>query len=156
MVVTYWPTGLLGQYRTLNMACFYFLPTWFLALTVWDRAVLRKLVPTPPAVNRSWWAWVAVLAGTLFLFSGRDGLVTADLLGGRMARYDADMMQRYAMVRQAAQRREEVVLGPVHYPRCLVILPLDTDANYWMNRSYAGYFGVPGARVSSTPPPPAP
>ena len=156
MLVTYWPTGLLGQYRTLNMACFYFLPGWFLALTVWDRAALRKLVPTPPAVNRSWWAWVAVLVCTLFLFSGRDGLVTADLLGGRMARYDADMMQRYAMVRQAAQRGDkEVVLDPVNYPRSLVILPLDTDAGYWMNRSYATYFGVPAVRVSPTPPPPA-
>ena len=73
-----------------------------------------------------------------------------------MARYDADMMQRYAMVRQAAQRGDkEVVLDPVNYPRSLVILPLDMDAGYWMNRSYATYFGVTAVRVSPTPPPPA-
>lgn len=157
MVVTYWPTGLLGQYRTLNMACFYFLPGWFVALTVWDRAVLRSMLPTPRAVQRPWWSWSIVAACCLFLFSGRDGLVTADLVGGHMARYDGDMMQRYATMRQAAQRGEkEVVMDPVHYPRCLVVLPLDTDADYWMNRSYATYFGVPAVRVNSALPPAAP
>lgn len=160
MVVTYWPTGLLGQYRTLNMACFYFMPTWFSALAVWDRAYLRKWLPTPAAVSRPWRALIVVVACSLLLFSGRDGMVTSELLGGRMARYDLDMMQRYTTMRQAAEQggqgEQQVVLDPVTYPRCLVILPLQADENYWMNRSFADYFGVSAVLVSPSPAPPAP
>lgn len=151
MVVTYWPTGLLGQYRTLNLACFFFIPAWFLALAVCDGAVLRHWVPTPAAVLRPWWSWLIAAGCTLFLWSGRDGLVTADLATGRMSRYDAGMKERYALLTMAAkvEGEKEVVLDEVVQPRCLVVLPLRTDASNWMNRSLATYFGVPSVRVTS-------
>ncbi|MBL4668448.1 MAG: hypothetical protein JKY30_04215 [Flavobacteriales bacterium] len=46
----YWATGILGQHRTLNVAYFFFIITWFVNLTVWyiimktscDLSFLRK------------------------------------------------------------------------------------------------------------------
>lgn len=158
MVVTYWPTGLLGQYRTLNMAQFYFIPTWFFALAVWDQAVFRKgswffAHPSPTLVQ-----WAFVLLCTTFLWKGRDGRVTDDLLSGRMARYDEGMMARYDAVSFSSfpSSDRHFDFAPVEQPTSLVILSLDTSEGHWMNQSYAKYFGVAGVRVNSaTPPVPA-
>ncbi len=158
MVVTYWPTGLLGQYRTLNMAQFYFIPAWFFALAAWDQAVFRKRSwflehPNPALVQ-----WAFVLLCTTFLWKGRDGRVTDDLLSGRMARYDEGMMARYSAVSLSSFPTSDrhFDFAPVEQPTSLVILSLDTSAAHWMNQSYAKYFGVAGVRVNSaTPPVPA-
>jgi hypothetical protein len=158
MVVTYWPTGLLGQYRTLNMAQFYFIPTWFFALAVWDQAVFRKgqwffAHPSPALVQ-----WAFVLLCTTFLWKGREGRVTDDLLSRRMARYDDGMMARYSAVSLSSfpSSDRHFDFAPVEQPTSLVILSLDISEGHWMNQSYAKYFGVAGVRVSpATPPVPA-
>lgn len=158
MVVTYWPTGLLGQYRTIGLALFFFIPSWFWAVAVWDQVHFRP---------RGWWMaladapimrWAFVLLCTGALWAGRDGRVTADLLSGRMARYDADMRACYRTVTEAAVRGKEVVILPsVELPRCLKVLPLDTDATHWTNSSFAAYLGAGGVLVSAAPAPaPAP
>lgn len=154
MVVTYWPTGLLGQYRTLNMAQFYFIPAWLFALAVWDQTVFSKQRWVFEQVRPIHFRWAFVALCTTFLWKGRDGLVTDDLLSGRMARYDAAMSARWRMLTDVrGESGHVVVFGPVEMPRSLVILPLDTSATNWMNRSYADYFGVAGVRVSSAPRP---
>lgn len=155
MVVTYWPTGLLGQYRTLNMAQFFFIPAWFFALAVWDQAVFRGSSWSFEHPNPALVQWALVLLCTTFLWKGRDGRVTDDLLSGRMARYDEGMSSRYRILTgHAGTGPSEVIeFAPVEQPTSLVILPLDTSAGHWMNQSYAKYFGVAGVRVNSAQPP---
>ncbi len=158
MVVTYWPTGLLGQYRTINMALFFFIPAWFFAVAVWDQMYFRPRGWRIGDADAPRTRWALVLLSTCMLWAGRDGRVTDDLISGRMARYDQGMQHRYRILATGAQRDAEViVLAPVELPRSLTVLPLDTSATHWTNRSYAAYFGVAGVRVSSAPPPaPAP
>lgn len=154
MVVTYWPTGLLGQYRTVNMALFFFLPSWFVALAVWDQQVLRVRGWSIPhaADPRVQWALVFLVCG--FLWVGRDGRVTDDLLSGRMARYDAGLSGRIreATLNARASSGRVLAFDPVELPTSLTILALDTAATNWMNRSYADYFGVAGVRITATHP----
>jgi hypothetical protein len=155
MVVTYWPTGLLGQYRTLNMAQFYFIPAWFFALAVWDQVVFRKGSWSFEHPNPALVQWAFVLLSTTFLWKGRDGRVTDDLLSGRMARYDEGMSSRYRILTGDARTgsAEVIEFVPVEQPTSLVILALDASEGHWMNQSYAKYFGVAGVRVSSAQPP---
>ncbi len=154
MVVTYWPTGILGQYRTIGMALFFFIPSWFWAVAVWDQVHFRPRGRWVAHADASAMRWTFVLLCTGALWAGRDGRVTADLLSGRMTRYDADMRQCYRAVAEAAVRGKEVVILPtVELPRCLKVLPLDTDATHWTNRSFAAYLGASGVLVSAAPPP---
>lgn len=153
MVVTYWPTGLLGQHRTVNMALFYFIPAWLFALAVWDQEVFRKRKWVFDQVRPVYFRWAFVLVCTTFIWKGRDGLVTDDLISGSMARYDEGMQWRYRTLAFSAGSAEVVGLSVVELPRSLAILPLDTSEAHWMNRSYAGYFGVAGVRISSAKPP---
>lgn len=149
MVVTYWPTGLLGQHRTVNMALFYFMPTWFFALAVWDQEIFRKRKWVFDQVRPVYFRWACVLLCTTFIWKGRDGLVTDDLISGRMARYDEGMQWRYRMLAFTTGSSEVIELPAVELPHSLIFQPLDTSATHWMNRSYAGYFGVRGVRLSS-------
>lgn len=147
MVLPYWSTGMLGQYRTVNAALFLFLPAWCVALAVWDVQVFRARWPLPPMLRSP--VAVALLAAPLFLILGNDRHVTADLLSGRMARYDAAVMDRHARVRSAvAAGAEEVVLPAYNEePRCLAIVQPRSDGDSWINRSLAQYFGNEELRI---------
>jgi len=154
MVVTYWPTGLLGQYRTLNMAQFFFLATWFFALAVWDQEVFRKQHWVFEQVRPVYFQWAFVALCSTLLWKGRDGRVTNDLLSGRMARYDEGMSWRYRILTWHGRTGSSEVIdfAPVEQPRSLIILSLDTSEGHWMNQSYAKYFGVAGVRINSALP----
>lgn len=138
MVVTYWPTGVLGQHRTVNMGLFYFLITWFFATMVWDQQVLqpRNIGAEGGMVH---WSWSLVFVGAMFLFH-RGGLgLTWELCDGTYTRYDRGMMARYVAIR--ASPPGELVLPAIEWPTSLQVLPLDTSPEHWMNRSLADFFG---------------
>lgn len=155
MVVTYWPTGMLGQHRTVNVALFYFLPAWAWALIVWDQQVFQRCSWWPahgPARHILRWTWV-VLVAALFLL-GRDRHVTADLLSGRVERYDRLMHDRYGLVDLAIREgRDRVELPFIEAPAGLRVVPLDTSPDHWINRSMADHFGDARLDIIGRPPP---
>jgi hypothetical protein len=56
----YWSTGILGQHRTVNVACLLFIPLWFLNLSQWlERPFLRHIARMllPPRRSASRWRW---------------------------------------------------------------------------------------------------
>jgi hypothetical protein len=139
MVLPYWSTGILGQYRTVNAALFLFLPAWFVALAVWDVQVFRQRwryrLPERGTMQ------MALVVAALFLVWNNDRHVTTDLLSGRMARYAAAVEDRHERVRAAvAAGAEEVVVPPfAEEPRSLVIVPLQPDGEKWVNDVLARY-----------------
>ncbi len=147
MLLPYWSTGILGQYRTVNAALFFFIPAWLLALAVWEVQVFRARWPltVPGGSLVNFGLTVAVL---LFVF-GNDRYVTADLLSGRMERYDAAVMDRVGLIRTAVTTGvREVLLPPFHEePRCLKIVQPGTDPDNWINHSMAQYFGGNDLRI---------
>lgn len=97
----YWSTGLLGQHRTVNVACLFFLPAWFLQFSLWlERKPLRRMAGAPP---RGQVLGAALLLTILGLNFTRNGLAAyADLISGRASTYDGVMMAREAEVRRVA------------------------------------------------------
>lgn len=140
MVLPYWSTGLLGQYRTVNAALLLFLPLWFVALAVWDTQVFRKRWPLQLDLRGTHAA--LLLVTLLFFVWGRDMSVSMDLLTGSAAQYDREMNDHYARIERAVENRNaELVLPSVTQPRSLVITQPGADPDQWMNRSLAEYFG---------------
>ncbi|MBL7950148.1 MAG: hypothetical protein JNM62_00395 [Flavobacteriales bacterium] len=150
MVVTYWPTGLLGQHRTVNMGLFYFMVTWFFAALVWDQTFFEPRKAYDEGVLR--WPWSLVMIGASFLFLGRGMDLTWELCDGTLARYDRAMNARYEAIRTTPDG--ELVLPPVEWPKSLTVLRLDTSSVHWMNLSMADYFGRPGLRLIEPAPAP--
>lgn len=155
MVVTYWPTGLLGQYRTVNVALFCFIPAWCFALLVWDVQVFHTTRwQLPDAHGRAFqWSFLLLCVITFF-FLGRDLRVTSDLFTGRARAYDRGVMEGYELITNAVKNNaDRVELPPVEIPKSLHILPLDTSPDHWTNRSLANYFGDAALNITLARPP---
>jgi len=97
----YWSTGILGQHRTENVGCIFFIPLWFINVALWlERRPLRKLVNLPATPGMI--AMAAALTLLALNFT-RNGLAAAiDLHYGSASNYDRVMLKREAEVRAAA------------------------------------------------------
>jgi hypothetical protein len=112
----YWSTGILGQHRTENVGCLFFIPLWFLNLALWmERRPLRRLVDLYMAPTM---IAVAAALTLLALDFTRNGLAaTIDLHSGSAANYDRVMLGREAEVRNAAADPSRyVTFGPLTGP----------------------------------------
>ena len=156
MFVTYWPTGLLGQYRTLNAAWFFFLPAWFAMLAVWEPHLPAWI--RPDVLSRRFLHGLTIAIALLVLVTGRDGKLSYDLLFGRGARYDHAVVERYRLITLAVRsgKNAPLELPAIEPPRSLVILPLNTSPDHWVNRSMADYFGNAQLNIIAPTPVPAP
>ncbi len=152
MVVTYWPTGLLGQHRTVNMGLFYFVLAWFFALVIWDQVFLQPRNVGTSEAGAFRWTWSLVIVAAMPLFTGRGSHLTGELFDGTLARYDRAMHARYDAIRESPD--DELVLPAVPWPTSLTVLPLDTASGHWINLSMADYFERPGLRLIEPAPVP--
>lgn len=144
----YWSTGLLGQHRTVNVACLFCLPLLFVNLAMaLERGPLRRLagaVP-PPLVHLT----TMVLAALALDLSGNGYLTNADLLGGRAAAYDRVMTDRERQMRAAAAdpSARVVFIHQADPPRTLTSYEGRYRLGEWMVHCQARYFGVDEAQL---------
>ena len=136
---SYWSTGLLGQYRTLNVACFLALPLVFVAL-----AHLRTRIPAQWSgrYQRKETHLVLLLIIVVGLAITRNGgRATEDLLTGRAERSDHQLWQRYALLERS--RPDGIITLPpiVDPPKSLYVLELRSDPTFLQNTDYALWFG---------------
>ncbi|MBS1582107.1 MAG: hypothetical protein JST66_07920 [Bacteroidetes bacterium] len=151
----YWSTGVLGQYRTLNVACFLFLLGWWIHLSAWlehpwgQRLQAVRFSPVVAVLLLS------IAAADLEL--SRNGLrAWADLANGRAQRADAALRLREADLRQAAASpRTVVIMAPLaDPPKTLFTLEEHGPESRWMSTCTARYFGMDDDRVRMAPPAP--
>jgi hypothetical protein len=142
----YWSTGVLGQYRTLNMACLLVLPMLVLLPLAWSD--LRLLGPVLRALTRAWWRFLAVVLVMAGLFVDRNGeRARDDLFGGHAAAADRQLWARYALLRTCTGH-EGMALPPLtDPPRSIGVLDIRTDPGFAQNRAYAVYFGCGSVRA---------
>ncbi len=90
----YWATGMLGQYRSVNVAYFFFLIGWFTALALWISYFKRNYreieVRLPKYV---YLVGLPMLIISLFA-TNNSRAVIIDLIGGKASKYNQEMQQR--------------------------------------------------------------
>ncbi len=142
MALPFWATGILGQHRTVNVACSLFLPGWFLFLaTVAPHPYLDRVVAFVTATARQRLVW-AVLFAAVF-FTGNGYRAGADLVDGRLAHYDQGVRMRYEAIQAAvASGEKELHLEAIDpMPRSLRILDAGPNPGHWGNSQMVRYFG---------------
>lgn len=135
IALPFWGTGMLGQHRTVNVACWTFVLGWAWALVV---IAGRRSYRLP--------AWNIALVPLILLCWGRDGRLSLDLLDGRLARYGDAVEARYATIAIAADGDvAELRLAPLPaLPRSLRIFqPCPTPTTHFATTRLPEYFHAP-------------
>jgi Family of unknown function (DUF6056) len=141
----YWSTGILGQYRTINVACFFLIPLGFLHLSVWmsHSAALTwafRLRSAPVLII----AAVFACTGLLFLRNGHRA--NMDLFKGRAACSDEQLWQRYALLDAAADGSTVIIPQIIDPPKSIYVLDIRRDPQFLQNADYALWFGLKEVR----------
>ncbi len=135
----YWSTGILGQHRTLNVACFFFIIMWFINLSVWINATKKT-----NALNFS--SKLLYIVGSLlivsFIISGNGYHAVVDIFSGDAQRYDAQLNERFEKLMNAKRQKNKTILIPTlkNKSKSLFVLDISKDPKYWTNQSYNLYF----------------
>lgn len=137
----YWSTGVLGQYRTVNTACFLFLPLLAVALHAWrmQTDAARKLIAqlAKPPVGAVVLGFA--LVGLVFLRNGQRA--NGDLLGGRAALTDRELVERYALLADPTAGDTVLLPGLTDPARSLCVFDVQRDPAWIQNADYALWFG---------------
>lgn len=142
----YWGTGILGQHRTLNVGCFFFLPLWCLHVLVCANTWLRSLPSVPLAPLR---AVLLLLFASTVLFTGNGYEAVKDLFGGRAAHAAEQLESRYALLEDARSSPDPVIELPLIQdpPRSIYVMDIRPDPEFLQNMDYVLWFGLNGRRV---------
>ncbi|HRD52621.1 MAG TPA: hypothetical protein PKY96_08235, partial [Flavobacteriales bacterium] len=148
MALPYWASGLLGQHRTVNATLLVLLPGWLLLLASIRIEWIRRR--HWPAMKESLQLAAFGLLLIACVTTGSGGRITTDLLSGRLARFDAQMRQRYAAIEESAANHERLLEWPAlnDPPRSLRYLDATPDPEHWINRSVTNYLGADSLRIS--------
>ena len=78
-------------------------------------------------------------------------MVNADLLSGRAARFDSEMNNRYKLLIQAGSLgAEEIRLNNLTVkPKSLSVYDISCNPDNWINKSYAGFYGLKRVRLKT-------
>jgi len=150
MALPYWASGLLGQHRTVNATLLVLLPGWLLMLAALRIELMQRMSRPWPQMSEGLQRIALALFLVACIATGSGGRLTSDLLSGRLARFDTQLMERYAAIRGAAAQGERRLEWPalMDPPRSLRYLDATPDPEHWINRSLTNYLGADSLRIS--------
>ena len=130
----YWSTGILGQHRTMNIAFFFFILSWFIFLTSFYNSKYSKWVEFSPKIKK---ILFTILCLTLIL-THNGWNVLADLYSGNAKNFDLQMNARYEKIKNM---NTDLYLPMIkNPPKTIFIIDLGIYPKHWKNRSYTVFF----------------
>ncbi len=139
----YWSTGILGQHRTLNTACFYFIPMWFLFLhSLYSKDNLSEKISN--GITKPIKIGIITILLLSLLLTGNSGQALMELGAGKIVAFDKEMNLRYTLLEAAKKTgNKEVSLTPLqNKPSSLYVLDIQPGCNHWINQQQAHFFGL--------------
>lgn len=140
----YWSMGMLAQHRTVNVACFYFIPVWFLFLASllhhyqneWSKRLLQFVVK-----YKTFLLFAVIVSCCL---QGNLYQVSKDLFTGTASSYATEMEVRYLQINRCRTENSACCAVDSLKNKPLSIFNFDIDKNpdYWINKGEAAYFGI--------------
>ena len=128
-----WSTGLLGQYRTANLACYIFLPTYTLVILANKDYLAQKL-----KFNSLFKYGYIILVVSLMVWKNQL-FMFKEIFNGEISQFNKDMYERYQIIKDC---KEPECYIPVieNKSKTLFVYPLSDNPNHWKNVSYQLYF----------------
>jgi hypothetical protein len=142
----YWATGILGQHRTLNVAYAFFLPLWFVCLTIWFNFFESRL-------NRFSFNKTKVIFGLMLfiilLSTGNGYFAFASVLSGSANKYSNQSESRIKTLKTTPKNHNNVIYFEplIENPKCLFVSDITNDYSNWKNQAYNLYFRVDSVKI---------
>ncbi len=132
----YWATGILGQHRTLNVAYAFFLPLWFINLTVWFNSYKQELHVVLSRQKRIYLAVILILS---IVVTSNGYYTLSDIFSGNALENNRQQENRYRVL-QSENLEKQIVFAPLVKARCLFVSDITDNSNNWKNQAYNLYF----------------
>lgn len=141
----YWSTGILGQHRTINVACFFWIFAWFANLTVWFNALQAKSL-----FRKKIFAFgLIVFLIPNFIVRKDHFQLLSDIIEKRYETHSNVMEERWKRMENCKKLNEGALIYlPIDSSQCktLDVLPL-YEPEHWMNEGYAIFCGCEHVRI---------
>lgn len=129
----FWSTGMLGQYRTANLASILFVPSFTMVILANKAFIARKIKSTRLQQ-------IAFPLLLVFLLSWKNQFyLFEELITSEIAQFDEEMNERYDLI-QACENDVCLIPEIEHQPKTLFVYALNDDPEHWWNKSYQMYF----------------
>jgi hypothetical protein len=128
--------------RVLNVTSLIFIMGWFLIVNEIVRRIFLKGSYRLWLASAPRYVVAIVIALACFALAGSTNIRAAwgNLLDGTASRYDRELRRRYEEIKSC--RDETCVVAPLTaFPSLLYYEDINTEADSWLNRPYAEYFG---------------
>lgn len=138
----YWSTGILGQHRTLNLACFYFHVLWFFTLAIGLNAYLPLSKVKPLSAQ---YTLMLVLVFFINLIAVKNnGLVLHDIMSKKVHTFDKQMQQRRQSILTAIHNKNESIsLASISSkPASIFVYDISSNPDHWLNLAYNRYYNT--------------
>lgn len=133
----YWATGILGQHRTLNVAYYLFVITWFINLTVWFNFYENRM-KNIQSLNKNISNIILIVILGSFLFTKNGYNSITDILNGRAKSYNMQMNERYSLIKSS---KDTIYFKPItDPPKSLFLYDITDNPEHWLNKCYTVYF----------------
>jgi hypothetical protein len=146
----YWATGILGQHRTIDMACLFFVLLWFIAIGAWAASGDRLPMLIGDAVAHVRGPLTALLLLALVASTNAARLID-DAARGRLTAFDREAGARAAALQDCHRLgRTFCAVDPIAtIPASFFFVDISDNPRDWVNVAYARYFGVEDVRRRS-------
>lgn len=128
-----WSTGLLGQYRTENLASYFFILS-ITVIVITNRSWLKKKIAftiNHSTVHIGLIVFLVLWKNQFFLFK--------ELISGEIFQFNDEMENRIELLKQSENKI--VHLPPIkHQTKTLFVYPITSNPKDWKNQCYANYY----------------
>jgi hypothetical protein len=146
---SYWNTNILGQYRTVNTSCFFFILGWFLNLSCWINFFEeRGFYWDGSLLNRFKYYLITIIL--IALVASKNGYkLGSDIIYNKVKCFDKEMNFRDEQMVLAWKNGLRVahINTLKNKPEVLFVMDLCADSTTWVNTSYATFFGLKKVEV---------
>jgi len=142
----YWSTGILGQQRTVNVACFLFILLWLINISLWvDYYKEHPFINCIEKSLKNKYRIILFILAIMAMAITKNGYNSfTDIFYSKAFYFNKEMNERYIkMAEFKNEQKNNLIVNPLQYkPSTIFVLDITNDSSHWLNCGVAAYYGL--------------
>jgi len=149
----YWSTGILGQHRTLNSACFLFILIWLyflqhLVIFLKNNNRFENMISLFGLKSKT---FIFIIAITAMLVTKNGYHACTDIIYKKAILFNKEMTERNNIIIQGKRNAiVNIILKPIqHKPATIFVLDITKDSTHWINTGFASFYHLKSVKIEN-------